>query len=65
MQYLVIERNNFTALTINSLKACIPDAEYKIVQEKGSTLEQALDICDEVTFVVTGGIVLDLSLIHI
>ena len=61
MQYLVLENNNFTALTINSLKKCVPDAEYKIVQQEGDALVQALDICDDLTFVITGGIVLELK----
>ena len=63
MQYLILENNDFTALTVNSLKTCIPDAEYKIIvrQEKISPLEQALRHYDDLTFVIQSGIVLELK----
>jgi hypothetical protein len=62
MQYVILEKNDFTALTVNSLKTCIPDVEYKvIVKNDKSALEQSLQDCNDLTFVIASGVVLELK----
>ena len=63
MQYVILESNDFTSLTVNSLKTCVPDAEYKVIvrNEKVSPLEQSLSHCKNLTFVIGSGVVLELK----
>jgi hypothetical protein len=60
MKYLVLE-NNYTALTVNSIKQNMPDAEYKVVPIEGGKIPTALKHCTEPTMVVMGGIVLNIK----
>ena len=60
MKYLVLE-NNYTALTVNSIKQNMPDAEYKVVPVEGGKIPTALKHCTEPTMVVMGGIVLNIK----
>ena len=61
MQYVILENNDFTALTVNSLKTCIPDAEYKVIVKNDKPLEQSLQNCNDLTFVIASGVVLELK----
>jgi hypothetical protein len=60
MQYLVIE-NEFTALTVNSIKQNMPDAKYVTTPMGEGRIQTALKLCTEPTMVVTGGIILNIK----
>lgn len=60
MQYLVIE-NEFTALTVNSIKQNMPDAKYLTAPMGEGRIQTALKLCTEPTMVVTGGIILNIK----
>ena len=60
MQYLVIE-NEFTALTVNSIKQNMPDAKYVTAPMGEGRIQTALKLCTEPTMVVTGGIILNIK----
>jgi hypothetical protein len=60
MQYLVIE-NEFTALTVNSIKQNMPNAKYLTSPMGESRIQTALKLCTEPTMVVTGGVVLNIK----
>ena len=60
MKYLVL-KNNYTALTVNSIKQNMPDAEYKVVSVEGGKIPTALKHCKELTMVIMGGIVLNIK----
>jgi len=62
MFYLVLNKNNFTSLTVDSIKKNMPDAEYKVVDlEEGGRLPTAFKHAKGLTMVVTGGIVLNIK----
>jgi hypothetical protein len=60
MQYLVID-NEFTALTVNSIKKNMPDAKYTVAPIGDGRIPTALKLCTEPTLVVTGGIILNIK----
>lgn len=64
LKILILEVNNLTKLTINSIKKNIPGAEYKVVRKdkiKDSNIGAALTHADGITLVVQSGLVLELK----
>lgn len=60
MYYLVLD-NNFTALTVNSIKKNMPDAVYKVIPMSQNRIQAALENSTEMAMVVVGGIVLNIK----
>ncbi len=61
MHYLVLEKNNFTALTVNSIKKNMPNDTYEVVPIKDGRIPTALNNSTDITMVVTGGIILNIK----
>jgi len=54
---ILVLSNDLTRITTNSLKANMPTSEYKTVKCKGNPIETALNNTDDITLVVSGGVV--------
>ncbi|MBT8449409.1 MAG: hypothetical protein KJO69_06945 [Gammaproteobacteria bacterium] len=61
LKILVIECNRLVSLTINSIKANVPDWDYEVVAYKDGFIPTALRNSDELCLVVKSGIILDLK----
>lgn len=61
LEILILDCNEFTALTVNSIRKNMPRAKYKIVKPGASKIGTALINATGPTLVVTGGIVLDIK----
>jgi hypothetical protein len=58
---LILEVNNLTALTINSIEMNMPQFQYKVVPCGKSKLATALHNIDDITLVVKSGLVLNIK----
>lgn len=61
LEILVIECNNLTALTVNSIRQNMPDWDYKVVSYEGGFIPTALRHADELCLVVKSGVILDVQ----
>ena len=60
LETIVIDCNELTPITVNSIRKNMPRAKYKVVKEGKSKIGTAVANCDKPTLVVTGGIVLNI-----
>lgn len=60
LEILILESNELTALTVNSIKKNMPRAKYKIVKCGSSKVGTAISNCTKPTLVVTSGLVLNI-----
>lgn len=60
LEILVLDCNDFTALTVNSIKKNMPRTKYKVVKCGKSKVGTALSNITGITLVVTGGLVLNI-----
>lgn len=58
---LVVECNQLTALTLNSIRKNMPDWDYKVVSYKDGFISTALRHADELCLVVKSGVILDIQ----
>ena len=58
---LILETNNLTALTTNSIEINMPHFQYKIVKPGKSKIATALHNIKEITLVVKSGMVLNIK----
>ena len=61
LKILILETNNLTALTTNSIEMNMPEFQYKIVSHGKSKLATALHNVDDITLVVKSGLVLNIK----
>ena len=61
LNVLILEDNEFLPLTINSLKANMPNVAYNVVDKGSSRLQTALNNTKEPTLVVKSGLVLQVK----
>ena len=62
LEIIILECNDLTALTVNSIKKNMPRAKYKVVPAKGkSKIGTALSHAKGITLVVTSGLVLNIK----
>lgn len=62
LEILVLDCNELTPITVNSIRKNMPRAKYRVVKVDKSKIGTAVANCDKPTLVVTGGIVLDIKL---
>lgn len=60
LEILVLEANELTALTVNSIKRNMPRTKYRVVKAGSSKIGTAIANCDKPTLVVTSGLVLNI-----
>jgi hypothetical protein len=60
LEILILEANELTALTVNSIKKNMPRAKYKVVKCGKSKVGTAISNCTKPTLVVTSGLVLNI-----
>lgn len=60
LEILILEANELTALTVNSIKKNMPRAKYKVVKCGASKVGTAVSNCTKPTLVVTSGLVLNI-----
>jgi len=58
---LILEVNNLTALTVNSIEMNMPEFQYKIVPCGKSKIASALHNIDDITLVVKSGLILNIK----
>lgn len=61
LEILVLDCNELTPITVNSIRKNMPRAKYKVVKVGDSKIGTAVANCDKPTLVVTSGIVLDIK----
>jgi hypothetical protein len=62
LEIIILECNDLTALTVNSIKKNMPRVKYKVVPAKGkSKIGTALAHAKGISLVVTSGLVLDIK----
>ena len=61
LKLLILETNNLTRLTTNSIEANMTGYEYKVVKPGDSKIGTALKNIDDVTLVVQSGLVLNIK----
>lgn len=61
LKILVIECNDLTALTVNSIKQNMPDWSYEIVPFDGGYIRTALQNADDMCLCVRSGVMLDVQ----
>lgn len=60
LEILILEANELTPLTVNSIKKNMPRVKYKVVKAGKSKVGTALANCSKPTLVVTSGLVLNI-----
>jgi hypothetical protein len=60
LEILILETNELTQLTVNSIKRNMPRTKYRVVKCGDSKVGTAIGNCDKPTLVVTSGLVLDI-----
>ena len=60
LEILVLESNDLTSLTVNSIRKNMPRAKYKVVKCGASKVRTALAHATDTTLVVTSGLVLNI-----
>jgi len=61
LEILVVECNQLSALTVNSIHKNMPDWNYKVVSYEGGFIPTALRHADELCLVVKSGVILDIQ----
>ena len=61
LRILVVECNQLTALTVNSIRKNMPTWDYKVVTHKGGFIPTALRHTDELCLVVKSGVILNIQ----
>lgn len=61
LKVLVIECNKLVSLTVNSIKANMPDWEYEVVPYQGGFIPTALRHSEELCLAVKSGVILDIK----
>lgn len=61
LEILVVECNELTALTVNSIRQNMPDWSYKVVNLEGGFIPTALRHADDLCLVVKSGVILDIQ----
>ena len=61
LKILVVECNQLSELTLNSIRKNMPDWDYELVQYRGGFIRTALMNSDELCLVVKSGVILDIK----
>jgi hypothetical protein len=61
LKLLIIETNNLTRLTTNSIEANMTGYDYKVVKPGDSKIGTALENTDDITLVIKSGLVLNIK----
>ena len=61
LKVLVIECNGLASLTVNSIKANMPDWEYEVIPHQGGFIPTALRHSEELCLAVKSGVILDIQ----
>jgi len=61
LEILVLDCNELTPITVNSIRKNMPRAKYRVVKPGKSKVGTAVAHCDKITLVVTSGLVLNIK----